>query len=421
MAANAARLCSALNATIYLRESDSIVVHAQSGPLGGTPIGGRRALNINSVTGRAVLESRTIHLPDPLKSDQYPESREIALRFGHGSTLAVPLHRNKTAIGDDLGPETDAVAVQSGTWNSFGGYACRKRIRLGERVMEYADWLRRVRSGSTEAFAFATFLVVVATLVRWGLGFLGDDVFVFAGYYPVVLFASYVGGAAVGSFATVLSAVIAWWAFIPPRFAFFPLTVGVETKVLAFLFASALIVWGADHYRRLRKRFEDEEKFRKLAVEELAHRLKNKIATIQSIVSFRLRKHPQARDEIMRSLIALSATDDLILATQGQGASIRDILSAELGPYDASRVSMAGPDILLPPKLALTMALLTHELATNAAKHGALSCGAGQLSIGWPLSDERLNLEWRECEAGGPATLAGRTGPANKRLIEHRQ
>ena len=100
--------------------------------------------------------------------------------------------------------------------------------------MEYADWLRRVRSGSAEAFAFATFLVVVATLVRWGLGFLGKEFFVFAGYYPAVLFATYVGGVAVGSFATVLSAVIAWWAFIPPRFAFFPLTAGVETKVLAF-------------------------------------------------------------------------------------------------------------------------------------------------------------------------------------------
>ena len=185
--------------------------------------------------------------------------------------------------------------------------------------MEYAHWLRRVRSGSAEAFAFATFLVVVATLVRWGLGSLGEDVFVFAAYYPAVLFATYVGGAAVGSFATAFGAVIAWWAFIPPRFAFFPLTPGVETKLLAFLFASALIIWGADHYRRLRQRLEDEEKFRKLAVEELAHRLKNKIATIQSIISFQLRDSPQARDNIIGRLIALSATDDLILGRRDRG------------------------------------------------------------------------------------------------------
>ena len=268
--------------------------------------------------------------------------------------------------------------------------------------MEYAD-LQRMRPGSAEAYAFATFLVVVATLVRWTLGFLGEDILVFAAYYPAVLFATYVGGATVGSFATVLSAVIAWWAFIPPRFAFFPLTPAVETKLLVFLFASALIIWGADHYRRLMRRLEDEEKFRKLAVEELAHRLKNKIATIQSIISFQLRDSPQTRDAIVRRLVALSATDDLILATQGQGAGIRDILSAEVGPYDASRVSMAGPDILLPPKLALTLALLTHELATNAAKHGALSCETGQLAICWSLSDEQLSLEWRECD--GPTVV----------------
>ena len=148
------------------------------------------------------------------------------------------------------------------------------------------------------------------------------------------------------------------------------------------------------------KRLEDEEKFRKLAVEELAHRLKNKLATIQSIISFQLREEPQVRDAILRRLSALSATDDLIMAAQGYGARIRDILSAELKPYEVSRVSMEGPDCLLFPKLALTMALLIHELATNAAKYGALSNSVGKLSIGWSLSGERLDLQWSE--NGGP-------------------
>ena len=265
--------------------------------------------------------------------------------------------------------------------------------------MAYADRLQRVRSGSAEAFAFATCLVVVASLVRWTIGFLGGDVFVFAAYYPAVLFATYVGGAFVGGFAVLLSAVIAWWAFIPS-----PVTPGPDIKLLAYLFSSALVVWGADHYRRVRRRLEDEEKLRKLAVEELAHRLKNKIATIQSIISFQLRDNPQVRDAISRRLVALSATDDLILATQGQGARIREILAAELGPYDVSRISMAGPDIFLPPRLALTLALLTHELATNAAKHGALSCEPGQLAISWSLSDDRLSLEWHECDGPPVAT-----------------
>src|SRR5579863_8238585 len=109
--------------------------------------------------------------------------------------------------------------------------------------MAYAEGLQRVRSESPEEFALATFLVVIATVVRWVLGFLGADVFIFAAYYPAVLFATTVGGAYVGGFAVFLSAVIAWWAFMPS-----PVTLGLETKLLAFLFASALIVWGADHY-----------------------------------------------------------------------------------------------------------------------------------------------------------------------------
>jgi two-component sensor histidine kinase len=154
----------------------------------------------------------------------------------------------------------------------------------------------------------------------------------------------------------------------------------------------------------LAERLQVEENLRKLAVEELAHRLKNKIATIQSIISFQLRDSPQTRDDIIGRLIALSATDDLILKAQGQGAHIREIVAAELGPHDLSRVSMAGPDVLLPPKLALTIALLTHELATNAAKHGALSCEAGRLIVSWSLSGDQLSLEWRE--SNGPTVAS---------------
>ena len=77
-------------------------------------------------------------------------------------------------------------------------------------------------------------------------------------------------------------------------------------------------------------------------VEELAHRLKNKVATIQSIISLRLREDPQTRDEIINCLGSLRATDELIIATQGKGARIGDILSAELRPYDAARLSIDG-------------------------------------------------------------------------------
>ena len=224
-----------------------------------------------------------------------------------------------------------------------------------------------------------------------------------------MLFVSLVGGAGPGAFAAALGGAFVWWAFVPPQFAFLSKDPNQLESALIYLCASLLIVWGADRYRKLTKQLEDEENFRKLAVEELGHRLKNKIATIQSIIRYQLRDDPPSRDAIIGRLTALSATDDLILAAQGRGAQLRDILTAELDPYETSRIAMEGPAAFLGPKLALTMAMLLHELATNSAKYGALSSPSGKLSVHWSLSGARLDLEWRE--SGGPVVdLPARRG-----------
>ena len=143
-----------------------------------------------------------------------------------------------------------------------------------------------------------------------------------------------------------------------------------------------------------------------MAVDELAHRLKNELATIQAIVSLRLREQPHVRDEIASSLAALTATDDLITTMQGHGARIGDILATEPPPYVVSRIWMEGPPCLLAPKLALTMSLLLHDLATNAAKYGALSNSAGKLAIGWRLSAAKVNLNGVKAAARRSTTEA---------------
>src|SRR6516165_6789994 len=99
LAEAAATVCEALNATIYLRDEDFAIPGAHFGPLGGKPIGTRQALNINWLSGRAVLEARTIHVADLSESDEYPEGKELARRFGHRTTLTVPLLRDQKAIG----------------------------------------------------------------------------------------------------------------------------------------------------------------------------------------------------------------------------------------------------------------------------------------------------------------------------------
>ena len=107
--ASAAHLCQALNATIHLRDGDFVVPSAHSGPLGVNPIGERLPLNPRWVTGRAILNACTIHVPDLLNSDEYPQGREMALRMGHRATLAVPLLRDGAAMGAILVRRQEAL------------------------------------------------------------------------------------------------------------------------------------------------------------------------------------------------------------------------------------------------------------------------------------------------------------------------
>ena len=274
---------------------------------------------------------------------------------------------------------------------------------------------RRIRAGSSEAYVFATLCIFIASLLRWTLVWIPDPISAFPTYYPAVFFAALVGGLGPGAFTAIVGGFIGWWAFIPQRYELLLLKSGEEFNLAAYLFASLLIVWGANRLRALTKQVESDEQFRKLAAGELAHRLKNKLATLQSIVSYQLRGYPQIRDDILSRLTALSVTDGLVIAAEGRGAHLHDILSAELAPYGASRVYLDGPNAFLSSKLALTMALVFHELATNAAKHGALSDPVGRLSIDWTVSEAQLSLKWYE--SGGPIVSAPHRRGFGTRLL----
>jgi len=259
------------------------------------------------------------------------------------------------------------------------------------------DWLSE---SALRAYSAAIALVVLAELVRWAIAFMGLGAVPFVTFYPATFFATIVGGAGPGAFAAVVGGILAWLAF-PQHSPLFPLEV---VSLLIYLIGSLLIVWGGDRYRALTRRLQDEERLRTLAVEELGHRLKNKIASIQAIISYQLRDYPELLAEISNRLVALAGTDDLIMDSQGRGAGIRNILRTELAPYQLSRMSIEGPDFFLRPTHALTMSLVIHELATNAAKYGSLSRPGGKLSVTWSIANGKLNLEWRE--TNGPFVTA---------------
>ncbi|MBS0528925.1 MAG: sensor histidine kinase, partial [Proteobacteria bacterium] len=128
-----------------------------------------------------------------------------------------------------------------------------------------------------------------------------------------------------------------------------------------------------------------------------------------------LRDHPVAWDRIDGRMRALSATDDLIAQTDGRGCDIIDLLRAELGPYGHARFILNGDPLVLPGRLAVSLALMFHELATNAAKYGALSAPHGLLHVSWTVTDNLLSIIWDE--SGGPViTAPGKPGFGTKLL-----
>jgi len=150
-------------------------------------------------------------------------------------------------------------------------------------------------------------------------------------------------------------------------------------------------------------------------VNELQHRLKNKLSTIHAVLHQVLQDQPQIWTTIDHRIRALSATDDLIAQVDTDGCDIKDLLLSELGPYGHVRFTLNGNPLFLPAKLAVSFALMFHELATNAGKYGAFSSPHGLLQVAWSVSDDRLNITWDETE-GPPVGAIGRAGFGTKLL-----
>src|SRR6202000_3288948 len=95
---------------------------------------------------------------------------------------------------------------------------------------------------------------------------------------------------------------------------------------------------------------------------------------------------------------ALSATDELIARADGNGCDIKGLLLSELGPYGHVRFNLNGDAFFLPGRLAVSLALIFHELATNAGKYGAFSSARGILQVCWSIAGDRLSLAWAHTE-----------------------
>jgi PAS domain S-box-containing protein len=169
----------------------------------------------------------------------------------------------------------------------------------------------------------------------------------------------------------------------------------------------------------LTKHKEDEVRLRML-IDELNHRVKNTLSTVQSIVwqTLRTTTDPMAiRQSIESRLFALSRSHDLLTREKWESAGLLDIAHDALEPFGVSgdradRIVITGENVRFPPKAALALSIAFNELATNAVKYGALSNAAGSILVEWTTetasTGKRLLLSWKE--DGGPKVKA----PAHK-------
>lgn len=170
-----------------------------------------------------------------------------------------------------------------------------------------------------------------------------------------------------------------------------------------------------------RKRAEEHLR---LLIAELNHRVKNTLATVQSIAAQTFRGNaaePQARAAFEERLLALSEVHTLLTRENWEGAGLREIAAQALEPYksrhgDSDRFAIDGHNIRLRPKTALALAMAFHELASNAAKYGALSSETGRVTVDWARAGDRLCIVWRE-NGGPPVAPPSRRG-FGSRLIE---
>jgi two-component sensor histidine kinase len=185
-----------------------------------------------------------------------------------------------------------------------------------------------------------------------------------------------------------------------------------------------LLLTGLAFAVRMATTIASGEMLHDLLIEELNHRVKNTLAILQSIATQTFRSASKAEREKFEGRIgALAEAHNLLSREKWQGSDLQDLVGRVLQPYvinSPERVRMSGPTIPLSPRLSVVLSMIIHEIATNAAKYGALSNDTGTVALDWEAVTEsgkpKLRLVW--AESGGPVVTAPVQRGFGSRLIE---
>ncbi len=197
-----------------------------------------------------------------------------------------------------------------------------------------------------------------------------------------------------------------------------------RSLAITSVLGAVLLLTGLAFAVRMATTIARGEMLHDLLIEELNHRVKNTLAILQAIAVQTFQSASKAeREKFEGRLGALAEAHNLLSKEKWRGSELQDVVSRVLQPYllsNPERVRMSGPHVPLPPRLAVVLSMIVHEIATNAAKYGALSNNTGTVTLDWEIMNGKaqpeLRLIW--AEAGGPHVVAPVKRGFGSRLIE---
>jgi two-component sensor histidine kinase len=263
--------------------------------------------------------------------------------------------------------------------------------------------------------------VAVPTVLRMAIdgGASGSP---FITYYPAVALAALFLGWRWGTGVAVASTLAANLAFA--EVSLFGYLIGPDGLLLAlFALSCAVLVLTGEMVRRLLRELEDAKGREELLNQELMHRVKNMLATVNAmaVLTARHTEPGQFAQAFTGRMRALDKATGLLATGRNLHCEVRKLIDSAIEPFRTDgNFALDGPETELPRDACVPLSLALHELCTNAAKHGALTVPEGRVVLSWQYDGEgRLTLDWRE-EGGPPVPDVRRTGMGTQLLRRQR-
>jgi two-component sensor histidine kinase len=273
-----------------------------------------------------------------------------------------------------------------------------------------ARWLKSVAIGLLGA--------VTAVALRYSLP-IEPEVLPFFAVVIAVSLVTVAAGLPGGITTTVVGGLLTWLVILGTPGSWV-IGRGGALSLAGFFAVASVILFTSQMYRTSERRRQahaldlarKEAENQRLFAREMAHRMKNTMAIVQSVAGQTFTHDSPDVIKFAARLTALADAQSLLNEhVKAPSANLRDLVEVSVRPFDDGddRFALDGPDLPLRDQQAITLAMALHELATNAVKYGALCADAGRVTIDWRIRADRLELEWKE-HGGPPVTNPAATG-----------